>query len=116
MMTTTTIIKKITKRMSDDIQTFPDPQQREALVTELLEYVVRTTSNLLDASQHASWRDLSHKEQMRVASSLLFGLEENAFLVADTIIREKTVIQTVKNIRELFFLEVIQRWLSQTFE
>lgn len=101
MMTTTTIIKKITDRISKNIQTFPDPQQREAIVTELLQSVVKTTSNLLDSSQDSSWKDLSHREQMRVATSLLIGLEENAFLLADTVIREKTVVQAVKNICKL---------------
>lgn len=98
MMITTKIIKKMAQKMSEDIQTFGDLRQREAIVTELLHGVVRTGSNLLDSSQHPSWRDLSYKEQMRVATSLLIGLEENAFLLADTVDREKTVEQTVKNI------------------
>lgn len=98
MMITTKIIKKMAQKMSEDIQTFPDQRQREAIVTELLHGVVRTGSNLLDSSQLPSWRDLSYKEQMRVATSLLIGLEENAFLLADTVVREKTVEQTVKNI------------------
>ncbi|KAK7863093.1 hypothetical protein R5R35_004918 [Gryllus longicercus] len=98
MMTTTKIIMKMAKKMSADIQTFPDPRQREAYVTELLNGVVRTGSNLLDSAQHPSWRDLSYKEQMRVATSLLTGLEESAFLVANTVVQEKTVIQNVKNI------------------
>ncbi|XP_069693685.1 latrophilin Cirl isoform X9 [Periplaneta americana] len=98
MMTTTKIIKKMAQKMSVDIETFPDPRQREAIVTELLYGVVKTGSNLLDESQHPSWRDLSYKEQMRVATSLLMGLEENAFLLADTVVREKTVTQAVRNI------------------
>ncbi|XP_066996980.1 latrophilin Cirl isoform X2 [Anabrus simplex] len=98
MMTTTKIIMKMAKKMSADIQTFPDPRQREAIVTELLYGVVRTGSNLLEKAKHPSWWDLSYKEQMRVATSLLTGLEENAFLLANTVLREKTVIQNVKNI------------------
>ncbi|XP_046406444.1 latrophilin Cirl-like isoform X3 [Ischnura elegans] len=98
MMTTTKIVKKMAQKMSLDIRTFPDPRQREAIVTELLHGVVRTGSNLLDSSQKGSWRDLTYEEQMRVATSLLIGLEENAFLLADTVVREKEVIQLVKNI------------------
>lgn len=97
-MTTTTIVQKMSERMAKNIQTFPDPQQREAYVTELLQSVVRTASNLLDPSQYASWKDLNHKEQMQVATSLLIGLEKNAFLLADTVIREKTAIQREDNI------------------
>lgn len=102
MMTTTQIIKKMANKMSLDIQTFPDARQREAIVTELLHGVVRTGSNLLDPAQLPSWRDLTHKEQMRVATSLLVGIEENSFLLADTVVREKTVPHKEKNI----FLEI----------
>ncbi|XP_075219234.1 latrophilin Cirl-like isoform X6 [Lycorma delicatula] len=98
MMTTTKIIQKMALKMSINIQTFPDPRQREAIVTELLHGVVRTSSNLLDSAQLPSWRDLTHKEQMRVATSLLVGIEENSFLLADTVAREKTVTHSEKNI------------------
>lgn len=103
MMITTKIIVKMAQKMASDIQSFPDTRQREAIVTELLSGVVRTGSNLLDSLQQASWKDLGHKEQMQVATSLLIGLEENAFLLADTVVREKTVTQTVKNISKYHF-------------
>ncbi|KAK9889492.1 hypothetical protein WA026_004771 [Henosepilachna vigintioctopunctata] len=99
MMITTKIIKTVTRKMSQDILTFNDLKQRENFVTEMLNHVVKTSSNLLDASQHPSWTDLSYEEQMRVASSLLIGLEENAFLLADTVVGHKTFDQVVKNIR-----------------
>lgn len=98
LMTTTLIIKKLAHKMSLNIQTYPDQRQREAIVSELLRGVVKTSSNLLDASQLASWRDLPLAEQMKVASSLLLGIEENSFLLADTVVREKTVIHTERNI------------------
>ncbi|XP_039298598.1 latrophilin Cirl isoform X5 [Nilaparvata lugens] len=98
MMTTTKIIRNMSEKMSKDIQTYPDPRQREAIVTELLYNVVCTASHLLDASQLPSWRDLTHKEQMEVATYLLVGIEDNSFLLADTVIREKTVIHAAKNI------------------
>ncbi|XP_060516330.1 latrophilin Cirl isoform X2 [Cylas formicarius] len=98
MAITTKIIQKMTEKMSQDIQTFPDTRQREAIVTEMLMDVAKTSSNLLDSSQHPSWRDLSYKEQMSVATSLLIGLEENAFLLADTVMSQKTVNRKFKNI------------------
>ncbi|XP_070164592.1 latrophilin Cirl isoform X5 [Polyergus mexicanus] len=98
MMITTKIIKNMAEKMALDIKTYQDPNQREVSVTELLQGVVRTGSNLLDKAQMASWKDLSHQEQMRVATSLLIGLEENAFLLADTLMHEKTIIHEGKNI------------------
>ncbi|XP_014249876.1 latrophilin Cirl-like isoform X3 [Cimex lectularius] len=98
MMTTTLIMRRMAQKMANDISTFPDPRQREAIVTELLLGVVKTGSNLLDPAQLPSWRDLTYKDQMSVATSLIFGIEENSFLLADTVIREKTVKHKEKNI------------------
>ncbi|XP_062559983.1 latrophilin Cirl [Armigeres subalbatus] len=98
MLVATKIMQTMSQKMHFDIETLPDQRQREALVYELLNSVVKTGSNLLDQSQHASWLDLSVEDQMRVATSLLTGLEDNAFLLADTILRERHVVQKVKNI------------------
>lgn len=100
MLVTTKIIQTMSEKMTYDIETFPDQRQREAIVFELLHGVVKTGSNLLDETQHLSWQDLSFEDQMRVATSLLTGLEDNAFLLADTITRERNVVQKVKNIRK----------------
>ncbi|XP_068146030.1 latrophilin Cirl [Drosophila tropicalis] len=98
MLVTTKIIQTVSEKMLHDKETFPDQRQREAMIMELLHCVVKTGSNLLDESQLSSWLDLNPEDQMRVATSLLTGLEYNAFLLADTIIRERSVVQKVKNI------------------
>ncbi|XP_045518501.1 latrophilin Cirl isoform X2 [Pieris brassicae] len=98
MMTTTSIMKKLAQRMSQNVQTFSDARQKEALVTDMLLGVIKTGSNLLEESQRASWTDLSMDAQNRVASALLTQLEENAFLLADAVTKEKTILQIVKNI------------------
>lgn len=98
MLVTTKIIQSMSEKMLHDKETFPDQRLREAMILELLQGVVKTGSNLLDESQLSSWLDLNQEDQMRVATSLLTGLEENAFLLADTIIRERNVVQKFKNI------------------
>lgn len=103
MLVTTKIIQSLCEKMTNDIETFSDQRQREAVVLELLNSVVKTGSNLLDETQQHSWMDLSFEDQMRVATSLLTGLEDNAFLLADTIAAERNVVQKVKNIREYRF-------------
>nr|B4HS00.2 RecName: Full=Latrophilin Cirl [Drosophila sechellia] len=85
MLVTTKIIQTVSEKMMHDKETFPDQRQREAMIMELLHCVVKTGSNLLDESQLSSWLDLNPEDQMRVATSLLTGLEYNAFLLADTI-------------------------------
>ncbi|XP_053965619.1 latrophilin Cirl isoform X2 [Anastrepha ludens] len=98
MLVTTKIIQTMSEKMFHDKETLPDQRQREAIILELLHGVVKTGSNLLDESQLSSWMDLNQEDQMRVATSLLTGLEYNAFLLADTIIRERNIVQQVKNI------------------
>ncbi|XP_076659133.1 latrophilin Cirl isoform X3 [Halictus rubicundus] len=98
MMITTKIMKNMAEKMAQDIRTYQDANQKEVSVTELLQGVVRTGSNLLEETQRESWKDLSHLEQMRVATSLLTGLEENAFLLAETLMHEKTITHVGKNI------------------
>ncbi|XP_029345883.1 latrophilin Cirl isoform X1 [Acyrthosiphon pisum] len=98
MMTTTKMLRDVAQKMEKDMVTFPDKQQQEAMVTDLLQCVVRIGSNLLNASQYPSWKDLTFSEQMRVATSLLIGLEENSFLLADIMMKEKTITHSVQNI------------------
>lgn len=100
MLVTTKIIQMMSEKMTYDIETYPDQKQREGIVSELLNGVVKTGSNLLDETQHLSWLDLSFEDQMRVATALLTGLEDGAFLLAATIARERNVVQKVKNIRK----------------
>lgn len=98
MMTTTKMLRDVAQKMEKDMIMFPDKQQQEAMVTDLLQYVVRIGSNLLNASQYPSWKDLTFSEQMRVATNLLIGLEENSFLLADIMMKEKTITHSVQNI------------------
>lgn len=42
MMTTTSIMKKLAQRMSQNVRTFEDPKHREALVTDMLLGVIKT--------------------------------------------------------------------------
>lgn len=104
MLVTTKIIQAMSEKMTSDIETYPDQRQREAVVLELLHGVVRTGSNLLDGGQLLSWLDLSVEDQMRVATSLLTGLEDNAFLLAETVIRERQHVHKVKNICTFFIV------------
>jgi hypothetical protein len=98
ILLTTKIIQAMIQRMMVDVNTFPDQREKESIVLELLHGVVKTISNLLDSRQYASWLDISFEEQMIAATSLLTNLEENAFLVANSLSKEKNVVQKAKNI------------------
>lgn len=101
MLITTQIIRNMTDKMAKDISTYQDPGQKVVRVEELLQGAVTTGSNLLDQSD--SWNDLNQTDQRIVASALLQGLEENAFLLADTLTYEKrTNYSRINNIRESY--------------
>lgn len=115
MMTTTKMLRDVAQKMEKDMIMFPDKQQQEAMVTDLLQYVVRIGSNLLNASQYPSWKDLTFSEQMRVATNLLIGLEENSFLLADIMMKEKTITHSVQNICKNLQIFIIFNLLGTIF-
>lgn len=100
MSNTVNIIHDLAENMAKEIQMFPESQQqegREADVYNLLHNIAWIGSNMLDVSQQPSWKDLSYKDQMLLATSLLINLEENSFLLADTMVKNETVTYCTKN-------------------
>ena len=98
------MLKHMAERMHYDLQRTMNLEAREAMVTDLVQNVVKTASNLIsDSSQvRQSWSDLSSDELGRAATALLVGLEENAFLLAETVTSEKIIIKPTQNIRKSF--------------
>lgn len=96
---TVRILNSLARRMANDVNDFPDINQREAMVTELVNTAVATGSNLM-GGQHAAWADLRPLEHRAAATTLLLGLEETAFLLANNLHHEKTVRHAETNIRE----------------
>ena len=75
-------------------------ETREAMVTNLVQNVVKTTSNLVEDSSsiRQSWSDLRPDELGRAITALLIGLEENAFLLAERVTTEKIIIKPTRNV------------------
>ena len=94
------MLKHMAERMHFDIQAVSDQDQQERMVTDLVENVVLTASNILDKMNHMSWADLSSDDVAAAATSLMVGLEENAFLLADAVTTEKIIIKPTNNIRK----------------
>ncbi|XP_063843506.1 adhesion G protein-coupled receptor L2-like isoform X7 [Scylla paramamosain] len=102
---TARILNSLARRMANDVNDFPDINQREAMVTELVSTAVATGSNLM-GGQQAAWADLRPLEHRAAATSLLLGLEETAFLLANNLHHEKTVRHAEANI--LLRLQVME--------
>jgi len=95
------IIKTIATRMNDQLRSLTNQVSREDLAAELLQLILEAGSNLLEKARLDPWRDLSYADQMKIATDLLVGLEDNAFLLANVVNSEKTLRKSVKNIRKL---------------
>ncbi len=80
-----------------------DPSRREAMVTDLVQNVVRVSSNLISDKNHQGWIDLGKDEAGQAATSLMVAVEENAFLLADSVTSEKIIIKPTENIRKFKF-------------
>lgn len=79
------IIKTIATRMNDQLRTLTNQVSREDLAAELLGLILEAGSNLLEKTRLDPWRDLSYADQMKIATDLLVGLEDNAFLLANVV-------------------------------
>ena len=100
----TKMLKHMAERMNYDIQVVTEATERESMVTELVQNVVLTASNVLDRINHVSWSDLSADDVSAAATALMVGLEENAFLLADSVSSEKIIIKPTTNICKFNFI------------
>ena len=74
--------------------------KKEDYVQEVLLNIVRAGSNLLDHKNKEAWDDLQQGHQLKIASSLLLALEENAFLFADVTNQPEILMESSYNIRK----------------
>ncbi|XP_050720068.1 adhesion G protein-coupled receptor L1-like isoform X3 [Eriocheir sinensis] len=120
---TARLLNSLARRMANDVIDFPDVDQREAMVTELVNIAVATGSNLV-GGQQAAWADLRPLEHRAAATSLLLGLEEAAFLLANNLHHEKTVrhaeanillrlqVMETRNVESVTFPSAGEMWLT----
>ena len=93
------ILKTVANRIRFLLQTSPE-SLGESQVQEIFQNVLRSASNLLGRGQRSAWRDLRQGEQMKMATSLLLSLEENAFLLADVVQGEEYLEEASSEIRK----------------
>ena len=94
------MLKHMAERMHYEIQRTASLKARESMVTDLIQNVVRAASNVVDRMNRRSWGDLDKDEAGRAATDLMVGLEENAFLLADSVTSETILVKPTDNICE----------------
>lgn len=100
LLLTMKIIKIIYAKISHSQEQIEDPKQREQVVYELLNGTLKIFSNLIDKRNFQMWQDLSATDRKYILTELLIHLEENSFLLAELIQRERHIVQKVQNIRK----------------
>ena len=92
------ILQALAHRLRQELYVMPSQSDKETLVAELLQSVLKTASNLLDSVQQMAWDDLNDRKKGNAATSLMIALEENALLLAETINNEKNLAEATSNI------------------
>ena len=92
------LMQALAHRLRQELYVMPSQAEKEALVSELLESVLKTASNLLDSTQQIGWDDLNLKKRSTAATAIMIAVEENALLLAETINNEKNLAEVTNNI------------------
>ncbi|XP_053647210.2 latrophilin Cirl isoform X3 [Cherax quadricarinatus] len=82
LTTTAQLLTTLAARMTEQVRDFPDPRQRQDLVTEMLQAALATGSALLAAGMAGPWGDLAVRERRHAVTRLMEALEEASFLLA----------------------------------
>lgn len=94
----TSVIQGLAHRLRQELYVIPSDEEKEAKVSELLQNVLKTASNLLEDEQIQSWQDLGTEKSNAFATALMVGIEESALLLAQTINNEKNLMESTNNI------------------
>lgn len=101
LVETARLISLMARRMSVLVDSRSSDSERRG-VNNLVRSVVRISSGLIDKSLSDQWANLSISDQSKIATNILIGVENNSFLLAETIDVEKTV----RNYDDNVFVEV----------
>ena len=98
-----TIMRTVASRIQYRLQTekFHDKVNH---IRQVLLNVLRSAANILeDGPNRQAWLDLSADRQMKVATSLMLALEENAFLLAGVTDQPQEILETYETLSEFFY-------------
>lgn len=88
LTTAARLISTLARRMPQDLSDFHEQKQRQAEITDFLNFCLLTASSLLAAGMGGPWGDLALSERRQAVTRLMVGLEEATFLLADALPRD----------------------------
>ena len=83
--------------LQQDLNQMPLQEDKEVLVTEVMQNILKMASNLLSDLQKLALDDLVASKQAVVETSIIMGIE-NVLLLAETINKEKNLIEVTNNL------------------
>jgi len=92
------IMQALAHRLSQELYVMASQEDKETLVAELMQSIMKTTSNLLDKQHSVAWLDLDERKRSIAATALMLAIEENALLLAETINSEKHLFEATNNV------------------
>ena len=79
--------------------------------------MLRSAANILeDGPNRHAWLDLSADRQMKVATSLMLALEENAFLLAGVTEQPEEILETYETLSKFAGFFLFYQLLFLTFQ
>ena len=93
------VMRTVASRIQYRLQSSSSFHDKVNHIRQVLLNVLRSAANILeDGPNRDAWNDLSPDRQMKVATSLMLALEENAFLLAGVTDRPQDVLETYETL------------------
>ena len=94
-------IETMTNKLRQDLEKIPTLEQRNAVITQVVQSIVKTSSIMIERHNMDSWRELGSDKKKRKALSQFSNILENAgLLLPEGVAENQEVTVTSKNIRE----------------
>lgn len=98
------IMRTVASRIQYRLQQSSNFHDKINHIRQVLLNVLRSAANILEEGPNRdAWRDLSPDRQMKVATSLMLALEENAFLLAGVTQTPEEILETYETLSEFVF-------------
>ena len=95
------IMERLIDALRVDLELIPTASQREAVITQVVQNIIKTGSVMLEEENHSTWRDLGHvSRQLETLSAFVISLENAGLLLPEGAGENKEVTIASENIRK----------------
>jgi hypothetical protein len=94
-------MEKLVDALRLDLELIPTSSQRKAVITQVVQNIIKTGSVMIDLDNHFIWRDVGQvQEQLETVSALVMCLENAGLLLPEGAGENKEVTIASENIRK----------------